>query len=248
MKKKILFVGESWLATVTETKGFNSFSASKYETGLGWIDKAIENAGYEFVYMPSHVANDHFPFTMEELKEYACVVLSDVGADTLLIPTETFSAGKMFPNRCQLLKDYVLQGGGLLMIGGYMTFNGIGGQGKWWATPVQDVLPVQLLPYDDRMEHCEGVTPDVVLADHPSMKGIEGTWPRILGYNKSTLKPEAELVASVCGDPFIAFGSYGEGKTAIFSSDCSPHWAPPEFCDWRYYDLLFKNIIDYITK
>ena len=41
MSKKVLFVGESWTATVTEVKGFNSFSASKYETGLGWIDKAI---------------------------------------------------------------------------------------------------------------------------------------------------------------------------------------------------------------
>ena len=47
-----------------------------------------------------------------------------------------------------------------------MTFNGIGGQGKWWATPVQDVLPVELLTCDDRMEHCEGVTPDIVDPTH----------------------------------------------------------------------------------
>lgn len=248
MKKKVLFVGESWTATVTEVKGFNSFSASKYETGLGYIDKAIEKAGYEFVYMPNHVANDGFPFTMEELKEYSCVVLSDVGADTLLIPSATFALGKRFPNRCQLLKDYVLQGGSLLMVGGYMTFNGIGGQGKWWCTPVQDVLPVQLLPYDDRMEHCEGVHAEVVMQEHPVVKDIQGEWPPVLGYNKSVVKPEAELVATVCGDPFIAFGQYGDGKTAVFSSDCSPHWAPTEFCEWEYYDQLFKNILDYIVK
>ena len=65
--KKVLFVGESWSATLMEVKGFNSFLSSKYETGLGWIDKAIEKAGYEFVYMPNHIANDHFPFTLEEL-------------------------------------------------------------------------------------------------------------------------------------------------------------------------------------
>lgn len=40
--KKVLFVGESWSATLMEVKGFNSFLSSKYETGLGWIDKAIE--------------------------------------------------------------------------------------------------------------------------------------------------------------------------------------------------------------
>ena len=138
--KKVLFVGESWSATLMEVKGFNSFLSSKYETGLGWIDKAIEKAGYEFVYMPNHIAYDHFPFTLEELNEYSCIILSDVGADTLLIPSATFGASKILPNRCQLLKDYVLGGGGLLMIGGYLTFNGVGAQGKWWATPVQDVL------------------------------------------------------------------------------------------------------------
>ena len=154
MKKKVLFVCEAWIATLMEVKGFNSFYSSKQETGLGWIDKAIEKAGYEFVYMPNHIANDQFPFTLEELNEYSCIILSDVGADTLLIPSATFGASKILPNRCQLIKEYVLGGGGLLMIGGYMTFKGVGGQGKWWATPVQDVLPVQLLPYDDRMEHC----------------------------------------------------------------------------------------------
>ena len=173
-------------------------------------------------------------------------MLSDIGADTILMPTETFSESKKYPNRCQLIKDYVLKGGALLMIGGYMTFNGIGGQGKWWATPVQDVLPVELLTCDDRMEHCEGVTPDIVDPTHPVMRGIEAPWPAVLGYNKSIIKPDAELVATICGDPFIAFGTYGEGKTAVFSTDCSPHWAPPEFCNWKYYDLLFKNILDYI--
>ena len=178
--KKVLFVGESWSATLMEVKGFNSFLSSKYETGLGWIDKAIEKAGYEFVYMPNHIANDHFPFTLEELNEYSCIILSDVGADTLLIPSATFA--------------------------------------------------------------------EVTLPDHPAFAGIEGEWPPVLGYNKSTIKPEAELAATVCGDPFIAFGSYGEGKSAVFSSDCSPHWAPPEFCNWKYYDVLFKNILDYIAK
>lgn len=113
---------------------------------------------------------------------------------------------------------------------------------------VQDVLPVEILPYDDRMEHCEGVHAEVTLPDHPAFAGIEGEWPPVLGYNKSTIKPEAELAATVCGDPFIAFGSYGEGKSAVFSSDCSPHWVPPEFCNWKYYDVLFKNILDYIAK
>ena len=113
---------------------------------------------------------------------------------------------------------------------------------------MQDVLPVQLLTCDDRMEHCEGVSAESVNNDHPVLKGIQGEWPPVLGYNKSTLKEGAELVAAICGDPFIAFGNYGKGRTGVFSSDCSPHWAPKEFCDWEGYDRLFKNIIDYIVR
>ena len=245
--KKVLFVGESWSATLMEVKGFNSFLSSKYETGLGWIDKAIEKAGYEFVYMPNHIANDHFPFTLEELNEYSCIILSDVGADTLLIPSATFGASKILPNRCQLLKDYVLGGGGLLMIGGYLTFNGVGAQGKWWATPVQDVLPVEILPYDDRMEHCEGVKP-VTVGEHEALKGIPTDWPEVLGYNKVIAKPEAEVPVTVEGDPFIAFASYGKGRSGVVTTDCAPHWAPPEFCEWEYYNKLWQNIADWLIQ
>mgnify|MGYP000984140754 CR=1 FL=1 len=245
--KKVLFVGESWSATLMEVKGFNSFLSSKYETGLGWIDKAIEKAGYEFVYMPNHIANDHFPFTLEELNEYSCIILSDVGADTLLIPSATFGASKILPNRCQLLKEYVLGGGGLLMIGGYLTFNGVGAQGKWWATPVQDVLPVEILPYDDRMEHCEGVKP-VTVGEHEALKGIPTDWPEVLGYNKVIAKPEAEVPVTVEGDPFIAFASYGKGRSGVVTTDCAPHWAPPEFCEWEYYNKLWQNIADWLIQ
>lgn len=246
MAKKILFVGESWNVTVMEVKGFNSFMTSKYETGLGYIDKAIENSGYEFDYMPSHIAQDNFPFELDGLRNYECIILSDVGADTLLIPSRTFANGVKYPNRCQLIKDYVCEGGSLLMFGGYMTFSGIGGQGKWWSTPVQDILPVNLLPFDDRMEHCEGVIAVIEDPDHPIVNGLPDIWPALLGYNKCNLKEGAELVATICKDPLIACWRYGKGRTAIFSSDCALHWASPEFLTWKYFDTLIKNILNYI--
>ena len=246
--KKVLLAGESWSATTMEVKGFNSFFSSKYETGLGWIDKAIEAAGYEFVFMPNHIAAEEFPFTLEGLKEYACIILSDIGADTLLVPPITFAASVRKPNRCDLLKQYVEEGGSLLMVGGYMTFSGIGGQGKWCHTSVQDILPVQLFPYDDRREHCEGVYPVTVNPDHPVMQGIDGDWPFVLGYNQSVLKEGSELVATVCGDPFIAFRDAGKGRCGVFATDCAPHWAPPEFCNWEYYRTLFGNMVNYLIR
>ena len=73
---------------------------------------------------------DGFTFELEALKQYECIILSDIGANTLLLPTETFTKSIKKPNRCNLIRDYVLEGGSLLMVGGYMTFAGI--DGKAW--------------------------------------------------------------------------------------------------------------------
>ena len=40
-------------------------------------------------------------------------------------------------------------------------------------TPLAEILPVEMLNYDDRMEHPEGIVPTVVKADHPVLSGTE---------------------------------------------------------------------------
>ena len=45
--------------------------------------------------------------------------------NTLLLPSATFGRSEKRPNRCQAIRDYVLDGGALVMIGGYMSFTGI---------------------------------------------------------------------------------------------------------------------------
>ena len=43
-------------------------------------------------------------------------------------------------------------GGGLLMIGGYLSFAGIDGKARYHGTPVEDALPVTIAATDDRVE------------------------------------------------------------------------------------------------
>ncbi len=52
----------------------------------------------------------------------------------------------------------------------------------------------------------------------------------------------------MCGDPFIALGEYGKGRSAAFTTDCAPHWAPPEFCQWDGYDVLFHNLAKWLMR
>ena len=151
------------------------------------------------------------------------------------------------PDRTKVIRDYVLDGGALLMVGGYLTFSGVDAKGKWHDTAVQEVLPVEVLTVDDRMEHCDGVIP-VIVKEHEALAGLPKEFPNVLGYNKTIAKPEADVVATVEGDPFIAFADYGKGRSGVFTSDFAPHWAPPEFCEWEKYKQLFKGIIDYLTK
>jgi uncharacterized membrane protein len=246
-KKKILLAGESWMSYTTHVKGVDAFYSSTYETGEKWLKAALEKGGFEVCFLPNHEAINGFPFTMKEISEYSCVILSDIGANTLLLPTETFSASRKMPNRCNLLRDYVLDGGSLLMVGGYLTFSGVDAKGKWHDTAVQEVLPVEVLTVDDRQEHCEGITPETV-QNHPALKDLPADWPAVLGYNKTIAKPDAAVPVLVGKDPFIAFGEYGKGRSAVVTTDCAPHWAPPEFCDWKYYDTLWCGIVNWLIN
>lgn len=247
MSKKVLLAGESWMSYTTHTKGFDSFYTSTYETGEKWLKAALEKAGYVVEFLPNHLASEEFPFKIEELKAYDAIILSDIGANTLLLPTETFTRSIKMPNRCNLIRDYVLEGGALLMIGGYLTFSGVDAKGKWQDTAVQEVLPVKILSTDDRMEHCEGVFPKV-MSEHEALKDLPAEWPNLLGYNKTIAKDEAVVPVLIEGDPLIAFGKYGKGRSAVFTSDCAPHWAPPEFVDWKYYNSMWQGIVNWLTE
>lgn len=247
MTKKILLAGESWTSYTTHVKGFDSFYTSTYETGEKWLKKALEAGGYEVTFMPNHIAAESFPYEMDELKNFDSVILSDIGSDSLLIPNITFTQSERRPNRCDLIRDYVLQGGGLLMVGGYMTFTGVDAKGRWGMTSVQEVLPVTLMQVDDRQEHPEGIFPKLI-KDHPALKKISGAWPYFMGYNKSKAMPDAEVLVTIGGDPLVALAERGKGRCAVFASDCAPHWGPPPFVNWEHYDDLWQGLMDWLTK
>ena len=243
---KLLFAGESWMTHSVHVKGFDSFETSSYHEGGTEMIAALRASGIDVTYLPSHVAADSFPLSQQALARFDVVLLSDIGANTLLLPDRVFVRSERSTNRLALLRDFVHGGGGLLMVGGYLTFQGIAAKGNYHGTPVEEVLPVQFLAGDDRREAPEGLLPTLVQADHAVLAGL-ADWPVFLGYNRSLLHPEAALVASIGGDPFIAVRSVGRGRSAIFSSDCGPHWGPPEFVAWSGYGRLWTNLVTWIA-
>jgi uncharacterized membrane protein len=113
---------------------------------------------------------------------------------------------------------------------------------------VEDVLPVTISATDDRVEAPQGVAPVAARPDHPLLAGLPATWPRLLGYNRVTPKPAAEVLVTCGSDPLVACGAYHEGRGAVFTSDCAPHWGPPEFMDWPGYAPLWVNLVTWLAR
>ncbi len=87
---KILFIGESWHIHMIHTKGYDSFTSSKYEEGATFLLSCLRNKNVEIDYMPAHTVQMAFPKTVEELEKYDVVVISDIGANTFLLQNDTF--------------------------------------------------------------------------------------------------------------------------------------------------------------
>lgn len=244
MTKRVLIAGESWTVHSIHQKGFDSFTTTEYSEGVKWLKSALEAGGWTVDFQPSHVAAREFPYTAEDLAKYDCVILSDIGANTLLLHPETFTKSKVLPNRLHSIRDYVAQGGGFVMVGGYLTFQGIDAKGQYAGTAIEDILPVTLSRFDDRVETPQGVTPKVALS-HDTVAKINGDWPDMLGYNRVTPKDGGNVVVNVGEDPLLVTGTYGQGRTVAFTSDCGPHWAPPPFVEWDGYAPLWQGIVDW---
>lgn len=248
MTRSVLIAGESWTIHSIHQKGFDSFTTTEYAEGVGPLRDALLAGGWSVDYQPAHVAARDFPATAAALAAWDVVILSDIGANTLLLHPETFSRSRPLPNRLIAIRDYVLGGGGLVMVGGYLTFQGIEAKGQYAGSPVEEVLPVVLSRHDDRVECPQGATPVPEAPGHPILSGLPaapGDWPALLGYNRASLREGAELVARVGHDPLIAAGSFGKGRGVAFASDCGPHWAPPPFVDWAGYRPLWNGIVNW---
>ena len=244
-------MGESWVSSATHYKGFDQFGSVTFHTGADPLVAALSGSEFELTWLKAHEAAEGFPFKADGLADFDAIILSDKGANTILLPPQVWLRSETTPNRLKLIRDYVHGGGGLLMAGGYFSFQGIDGRARWRRTPVEDVLPVTCLPYDDRVEIPEGCRAELQIPDHPVFAGIAGSWPPLLGVNEVEAKPDGKVLARLPqeqgGHPLLVVGQSGKGRTAAWTSDIGPHWLSPEFCTWPGYARLWRNLLGWLT-
>jgi len=247
-QKNVLFVGETWIVTKFHTKGFDVVPLGGYDDFSVYFKKGMEPfKDVNIDHIPNHLVLSAYPQTMEHISKYDVVIISDCGRNTLTMYPDMFTV-PMGPDKVQLTADYVKNGGSLVMVGGYVDFQGFQGKGNYHGSAIEDVLPVNIMDRDDRVEGTQGVKPEVVEPDHEILADISPDWPDFLGYQKVHPKEHARVLAKIGkdNDPFIIIGESGKGRSMAFMSDLSPHWGT-DFVNWKDYGKFWYNSIKWLS-
>lgn len=248
MKKlSILFAGESVVSQFVSAKGYDNTFCSRYSESHTGMKNMLESLGHSFVHVPCHRIHPDFPNTADKLKKYDVVLLSDIGSNTFLLDPEMCRTGCRAPNLLREMMHYVESGGGFGMIGGYLTFQGFEGKGNYRNTCIAQMLPVELMVGDDRIELPEGAEPICGPNRHPVTEGMPHKWPYVLGYNRLIAKPDAKVAVTVNEDPFVTLGSFGHGRTMAYATDCTAHWAPAAMTEWECYPELWNRLLCWLA-
>lgn len=157
-------------------------------------------------------------------KDYHVIILSDYSF-------------KNISRRVEIkLADKVKKGTGLLMVGGWGSFSGP--FGGWKGSLIEQLLPVDCLDDDDRLNFPGGASIGK-FRSHRSIRSIDLSYaPAICGMNRVLPKKKSKVVLhvrkilsngerirldKVCY-PLLTVSSDASVKTAAFSCDFAPHW------------------------
>lgn len=250
MTLRVLYTGDTQVNLMTSMKGIDSWSFSYYTDSARFLRDALNNnPEMDCDHIPSSETIAKFPSMQEDLEEYDCLIVSDVGYNNLSFQPGNIPPFRipMGPDRVSAISDYVLGGGGFLMVGGWLSFSGIQGKGLYGGTAIEEILPVTCEPrgVDDRIEVTEGFSIDISEPSHPIV--VDLPWEEdylLLGYNKVHLKEGSDLVASFRGDPIIATRRVGKGRTSVFTSDVGPHWGG-SLLEWPGYAEFWQRMVQW---
>ncbi len=245
---RVLLAGESWISTATHIKGFDEFSSTTFHTGADAFIAAAADQGVEVEQMYAHDVPANFPRTVEALSAWDVVILSDIGANSFVLPPETWLEGRRSENPLMALAEWTRAGGGLMMAGGYLSFTGFQARANFARSPVADVLPVTMLAADDRVEAPQGAPVAVVEPAHEAVAGWASSAPTLLGYNLVEPKEDAQVLATVGDDVLVAVREVEQGRSLVWTSDIGPHWCPEDFLAWPGFSPLVGSMLRWLGQ
>lgn len=249
--KPVLLAGETFHITSFASKGYEVGSSARCSNGAERYIRGLASEGISVVQIGGDRCESEFPTDREALDAYSVVVLSDVGALSLLYTPQT-REGRRSVNRLDVLREWVEAGGALMMAGGYCSFQGIDGLAMFGGTAVEECLPVKCLAGPDGLEAPEGLDPVVDEPGHPILDRLSLPLPYVLGMNRVTTRDDARTLIRCdhknCRLPLLSIRGYGQGRSVAWMSDIGPHWLSQEFLQWAQYDRLMANMIRWACR
>jgi uncharacterized membrane protein len=168
------------------------------------LEEALQGLGEHTLRPSYYTANvygdqlDYFPASLQNALALDAIVLNNIPAAAL------------DPQSAALLREYVKNGGGLLVLGGWYAFGG----GDYAASPLADLLPVTSgAPFDIHW-YPQGL---------PLQRGAESVAgparpdgvPEVMWMQEpGAVKPGAQVPLTAGGKPFLVEGTYGKGRVA----------------------------------
>lgn len=195
------------------------------------------------------------PFPTEELFK------EQLGSFDLIVFQNFTYRGYNMEAYLPLIRDFVRNGGGFVMVGGDLSYT----QGGYAGTAIEEFLPVTL-----RRDKADAATPDrfrPVLTEagrrHPVTSlsvvpeentALWGALPELSGFNRvAGVKPGAVVLLEAPGDdhaPVVVAHEFGEGRVLGITTDSTWHWDlhAAETGDNRHYYKFWGNAIRWLIK
>ena len=188
----------------------------------GYLGGILTHCGLSFDHVPSRAAPPG-----GALDGKSAVVISD------------YPSGSFRDGQCDEIVRSVAGGMGLVMIGGWDSYHGQGG--NYHRTPLAEALCVTMSDQDDRV-NCPQPCLIGKCADSPILADLPfDSPPGVGGYNRVRTKDAARTILLARGfevtsqasgfafhpagsDPLLVCGTFGSGRVAAFTSDVAPHW------------------------
>jgi uncharacterized membrane protein len=197
-----------------------------------YLASVIFAEGYDLDYVPSPLAFPHEP----DINFYDLLIFSD------------YPHAQVSDEQLHRILSYVKNGGSFLMIGGWESFCGL--NMEYNHSPLAEILPVEMMDKDDRVNYPQGIVVLPASEDHALLKGLDWEHPGIIGgYNAFSPKKDTQVllegaklrISNKAGSlkitaekeriPLMVTGKSGKGRTSALAFDLAPHWVGG-FVDW----------------
>lgn len=255
--RRIWHVG-NWCIHIGQTYVESPFEAPSKDVEVlnyaqPFVDALRTIPGAEVVSQPSWELYRMSPEAFDERLAWATtIVFADVETKCLMLHPDFFNRAKWqaqsvtFPDRFDLLREWVELGGHFHMNGGWLSFSGELGKGGWGRSRFRDVLPVECLPHDDLIESTSGYDVRCTAPDYTAVEGIDwSSVPALLGFNECRLRDGSRCIVEIQDQgqwhPLLAERLFGAGRVTCWMTGASPHWGI-NFMQWRQYQQFWRQL------